>query len=256
MAAVGLIGGCAHALREEAFQVRLDGAVFLGDDVPARLQFPRRSSGFRVEQVGNRRTLGRPNEFLFRLGQIACETVDAFRAQPDSPVRDFDVGKHVCLREIGLLRLRSLICVRCECGDVDQPRYAVVGARARNNASAIRVADEDGWTADPAQRTSYGGDVVRGCVEAVLGCQHLMPVRLKGSDHLAEAGTVSPKSVTEYDTGFGLLLMRCHSVICRRILVTTCRRRRAGVSNFLLTCFRCDGPAIAGSVKVLTGRDK
>jgi hypothetical protein len=37
VAAVGLIGGRAHALGTEALELRLDSAVLLGDDVPARL---------------------------------------------------------------------------------------------------------------------------------------------------------------------------------------------------------------------------
>ena len=43
MAAVDLIGGCAHAFGEEALQIGMHGLVFLADDVPARLRLPRRS---------------------------------------------------------------------------------------------------------------------------------------------------------------------------------------------------------------------
>src|SRR5260370_30461875 len=77
----------AHALRHEPFHVGVDSAVVLGDDVPAGLRSPGSSSDFRVEQVGSRHALGRPNELLFLLGQIACETVDAFRKEPDTSVR-------------------------------------------------------------------------------------------------------------------------------------------------------------------------
>ena len=95
MAAGDLSHFGAHPLRNEPFHVGVDGAVVLGDDVPAWLRSPGSSSDFRVEQVGSRREVGRPNELLFLLGQIACETLDAFRKQPDTSVRDFDVGEDV-----------------------------------------------------------------------------------------------------------------------------------------------------------------
>ena len=85
------------------------------------------------------------------------------------------------------MRLGRLIGVRCKCGDVDQPGNAIVGSGARDDASAIRVADENGWTADSPERAFHGGYVVRGCVEAVLGSYTLVPFGLKRGDHLAEA---------------------------------------------------------------------
>ena len=46
--------------------------------------------------------------------------------------------------------------------------------------SAVRVTDEDCRTVDPPQRASYGGDVVRGCVERrILGGYHLVTFCLK-----------------------------------------------------------------------------
>ena len=149
VAAGDLRRGGAHPLRNEPFHVGVDGAVVLGDDVPAWLRFPGSSSNFRVEQVGSRHALGRPNELFFLLGQIACETVDAFRKQPDTSIRDFDVREDVCLWEVRLLCLRCLVGVRSERGDVDQPGNAVVGSGAGDDASAVRVADENGRTADP-----------------------------------------------------------------------------------------------------------
>jgi hypothetical protein len=90
VAALKLIGCGTHAFGEEALQVRMDGAVLLGDDVPAWLRPPGGSSDFRIEQVGSWWEVGRSNELLFLLGQIACETLDAFRKQPDTSVGDFD----------------------------------------------------------------------------------------------------------------------------------------------------------------------
>src|SRR6267154_1925731 len=57
----------AHALRKEPFQIGVDGAVVLADDVPARLRLPGSSPGFRVEQVGFGDALSRPNELLLLL---------------------------------------------------------------------------------------------------------------------------------------------------------------------------------------------
>ena len=138
--------GCrgAHAFGEEALAVRLDSTVVLGDDVPAWLRLPGRSCDLRVEQIWSRHGLGRPNQLLVLLGQVACEGIHAFRKQPDTSVGDFDVREDVCLREVGRLRLGRLIGVRCKCGDVDQPGDAIVGSGARDDASAIRVADKNG----------------------------------------------------------------------------------------------------------------
>lgn len=71
MATGDLMRGGAHSLRNEPFHVGVDGAVVLGNDVPAWLRSPGSSSDFRVEQVGSRSEVGRPNQLLFLLGQIA-----------------------------------------------------------------------------------------------------------------------------------------------------------------------------------------
>ena len=85
------------------------------------------------------------------------------------------------------MRLGRLIGVRCKCGNVDQPGNAIVGSGAGDDASAIRVADENGWTADSPERAFHGGYVVRGCVEAVLGSNTLVSFGLKRGDDFAEA---------------------------------------------------------------------
>ena len=114
---------------DEALQLRIDGAVVLGHDVPARLRPPGGACDLLVEQVRGRHALGRPDELLLLLGQVSREAVDAVREQPDAPVRDLDVGEHVGGRELVLLALRRLVLVRGECGDVDEPGNAVVGSR-------------------------------------------------------------------------------------------------------------------------------
>jgi len=199
VAAGDLRRGGAHSLGDEAFHVGMDGAVVAGDDVPARLRSPGGSSDYRVEQRGIRNALGRPYELLFLLGQIARETVDAFGAQPDSAVRDLDVGEDIGLREVRLLCLRCLVGVRSERGDVDQPRNAIVGSGAGDDASAVGVTDENRGAADPPKRAFNGGDVVHDGVEPVLGGDHNVTFCLKCGNHLAEARAVRPELYRVYE---------------------------------------------------------
>src|SRR6266550_2479086 len=164
----------------------MDGAVVLGDDVPAWLRFPGSSSDLRIEQVHVRHGLRRPDQLLLLLRKVSAKILDTFRKQPDASIRDFDEGEDVRLREIRLLCLRCFVGVRSERGDVDQPGNPVIGSGAGDDASAVRVTNEDGGAADPAQRASYVGDVVRGSVEAVLGGYHLVTFSLKCRNHLAK----------------------------------------------------------------------
>jgi hypothetical protein len=218
----------------------VDGAVLLGDDVRAWLRFPGGSSNFRVEQVGSGHALGRPNELLFLLGQIAGETVDAFRKEPDASVRDFDVGEDVRLREVRLLGLRCLVGVRSERGDVDQPRNAVVGSGAGDDASAVRVTDEDGRAVDPPQRASYGANVVRDRVEPLLGGYHLVTFCLKCGDHLAKARAVRPEPVTKDDARFALrrfhfVLLSVHAFLFRYVEKLICQLGEAAQCHTVTT---------------------
>ena len=93
----------------------------------------------------------------------------------------------VRLRKLGRLRVGHLIGVRCKCCEVDQSGNAIVSSGAGDDASAIRVADENGWTADSPERAFHGSYVVCGCVEAVLGSNTLVSFGLKRGDYLAEA---------------------------------------------------------------------
>ena len=106
--------------------------------------------------------------------------------------------------EFRLLALRCLVRVRGECGDVDQPCDPVISSRRRDDASTVRVPDKNGRGDDPAQRAFYRGDVARECVEAVLGGDHLMPIRLKRGNHLVKARAVGPDPVAKHDARFGL----------------------------------------------------
>src|ERR1700758_3508168 len=129
--------------------------VFFADDVPARLRPPSGSPDFRLEQVGFGNALGRPNELLLLLRKVSAEILRALRTQPDTSIRDFDVGENVGPRELGLLRLRRFIGVRSERADINQPDNAVVGSGAGDDASAVGVADQDYRAADPTHRCFY-----------------------------------------------------------------------------------------------------
>src|SRR5258708_5568461 len=204
MAAVDFISGCIHALGEEALQVRMDGAIVLGDDVPAWLRLPGGSTDLRVEQVGLGDYLRRPNELLILLRKISAEILGALRTKPDTSIHHFNMVEHVGLREVELLRLRRFIFVGSERADINQPGNAIVGTGSGDDASAIGVADEDNGAANPADRCFHQSDILCRCVEAVLRGDTLITLRLKGSDQLAEARAIGPEPVAENDAWFSL----------------------------------------------------
>src|SRR5437588_2028103 len=177
---------------------------------------PSGSPDVRLEQVGLGDALGRPNELLLLLRKVSAEILRALRTQPDTSIHDFDMGEDVGRRELGLLRLRCFIGVRSERADINQPDNAIVGSGAGDDASAVRVADEDNGAADPAYRCFHQGDVLCRCVEAVLRCNTLIPLRLKWNDQLAETRAIGPESVAKHDAWFGL--RRCHFLLLIDVL--------------------------------------
>ena len=86
MAAVELAGSRADALRKKALQIGMDGVILFADDVPAGLRLPCGSPNFRLEQVGFRDALGRPNELLLLLRKVSAEKLRALGTQPDSSI--------------------------------------------------------------------------------------------------------------------------------------------------------------------------
>src|SRR5436853_430328 len=99
VAAVELIGGCAHAFGHSALEIGMHGAVFFAHDVPARLRLPSGPPDFRLEQVGSGHALSRPNELLLLLRKVSAEILRALRTQPDTSIYDVDVGEDVGPRE-------------------------------------------------------------------------------------------------------------------------------------------------------------
>src|SRR5258708_18512173 len=130
----------------------MHSVVFFADDVPAWLRLPSGSPGFRPEQVGFGDALSRPNELLLVLRKVSAEKLCALPTQPDTTIHDFYLRKDVGRREIGLLRLRTLVGIWCKRTDVNQADNAIVGSSAGDDGSAVGVADKDDRAADPADR--------------------------------------------------------------------------------------------------------
>src|SRR5712671_3772293 len=115
----------------------MHGIILFGDDVPARLRLPGSSPDFRLEQIGFRHALGRPNELLLLVRKVSAKILRALRTQPDTSIHDFYMGEDVGPRELGLLCLGCFVGVRSERADVNQADNAIVGSGACDNASAI-----------------------------------------------------------------------------------------------------------------------
>src|SRR5260221_992281 len=152
------MGGSSHTLRREAFQVRMDSAVVVGDDVPTRLRLPGGARGIPAEQVGSRRIMGGPNNLLLFFREVSSEADDAFRTHPDAPVRDLNAFEDVGNGELLLLALRSFVRVGGKGSDIDEPGDTAIGSFGRDDTSTVRVADQNGWATHPPQRPVYHGD--------------------------------------------------------------------------------------------------
>ena len=180
VAAVNNVGARVHPFREEALQFRLNRAVMVRDDIPTRLRLPGDTGCVPAEEIESRGVMGRPNKFLLFLREVSREALDAFRPHPEAPVSWFDKFEDVGGRVRRLLALRCFagIDVGRESGDVYESDDAIIGARGRNHASSIGVADEDGRAANPPERPIDRGHVTFGCVEPVLGGHYFVAVRL------------------------------------------------------------------------------
>jgi hypothetical protein len=97
------------------------------------------------------------------------------------------VGEDVRDGELLLLALRGFGLVGCERRDVDQGGDAVVRPRVRDQGTAVRVTDKDHRAADPPETTGDAVHVAFQGVQAVLGADHLVPIRLQRGDQLLEA---------------------------------------------------------------------
>src|SRR5580658_328161 len=139
----------AHALRGEAFQIRMDGTILAGHDGPTRLCPPCNAIQLLLcEQVLGWRKMSGPDDPLLLGGQISGEVGDAVRLHPNAAIRNFDMPEDICLRKFVLLSLRCLTFIRPERRDIDQGRYAVIHAGVRYDGAPVRVTDKDNRAAD------------------------------------------------------------------------------------------------------------
>ena len=105
MTAGDLMRSGAHAFGDEALQVELHGAVLGGHHVPTGLRPPGDTIEPLCEQVRGRGKVSCPDELLLVLRQVACEALYTVRENPNTPVRDFDVGENLGDGEFPLLGL-------------------------------------------------------------------------------------------------------------------------------------------------------
>jgi len=98
---------------------------------------------FCSKRFATRDALGRQNDPLLLLRQIAGETPDARGTEPNAAVCDLDVGKYVRHGEFLLLALRGLCFVGCKGCNVDQGSDPVIRPCVRNQRAAVGVANED-----------------------------------------------------------------------------------------------------------------
>src|SRR5580700_11046918 len=85
-----------------------------------------------------------------------------------------------------------------------QPGNAGVGTRGCDEGPAIGVSNEDRRALDPRQCAFRCGNVACQRVEAILGRDHLVPLRLQRGDDLPKGRAVGPNPMDEQDARFAL----------------------------------------------------
>src|SRR5262245_57037991 len=124
------------------------GVVFRSQNVPARLRLPRSALDLLLlEQIGDGRIVGCPDELLFFLGKVSREKLSTVRKHPGAPVRNIDAREDIRRILIELL-LDGLADVRSDRCDVDKAGHAIIDARGRNGSASVGVTHEDDRAAD------------------------------------------------------------------------------------------------------------
>ena len=186
----------------------MNGMVLQAQNVPAWLRLPRGALDRMLrEEVGVRREMCRPDEFLLLLGKVSAEKLSPVRKHPGVPVRDLDARKDIrgILVELVLYRLAD---IRRNRSNVDEAGHAIIDSRGRDGSAAIGVTDEENGAANAVERPLHHSHVLFERLQAVLNRNDLMAVRLQCGDDLAEARAIGPDAVAEYD---GRLDFRGHS---------------------------------------------
>src|SRR6202012_1567348 len=100
--------GCAYAFRDPPLEIGMNGMVLQAQNVPTWLRLPWGALDFLLlEQVGDRRKMGGPDELLLLLGKVSAEKLSPVRKHPSVPVRDLHARKDIrgILVELVLYRL-------------------------------------------------------------------------------------------------------------------------------------------------------
>src|SRR3954466_8248557 len=128
----------------------MHSVVFRGQDVPAWLRSPRdlvRAELLLLEQIIDGRIMGRPNQLLVCLGEIACEELGATRKHPGTPIRHLDARENVRGIFVELI-LYGFAGIRSDRCNVHQPDHALTRACACNGGPAVRMTDQEDRTTD------------------------------------------------------------------------------------------------------------
>ena len=131
VAAFHLNHGRSHTLRDPSLQIGMHGVVLRGQNVPARLRFPRGSGDLLLlEQIDDGSIMSGPNQLLVCFRKVSREKLSTVRKHPGSPVRDLDAREDIQWILVELI-LDGLADIRGNRSDVDEAGHAIIDTRGR-----------------------------------------------------------------------------------------------------------------------------
>src|ERR1700722_14938920 len=107
-----------------------------------------------MEQIGDGRIMGGPDELLLFLGKVSRKKLGAVRKHPGAPVRDFDASEDIRWILVELL-LYGLADIRGNGPDVDEASHAIIDPRGRNGSAAVGMTHEDDGAPDAVERALH-----------------------------------------------------------------------------------------------------
>src|SRR6185369_5920204 len=127
---------------------------------PGWLRLPRSALEILLrEEVGVRREMCRPDQFLLLFGKIPAEKLSPTRKHPGVSISDFDAREDIRWILVELL-LYGLADIGGDRSDVHEASYAIIDARSGNCGSAIRVPNEENRVTDAVKRALNHGHVL------------------------------------------------------------------------------------------------
>src|SRR5439155_26646645 len=115
--------------------------------------------------------------------------------------------------------------------NVDETDHALVGARARDGGSAIRMADEKDRAANTIECALHRRQVLFEGVQAVLNGDYLVPVGLQCWNDFVETRTIGPDAVAENDRRFALRRHTAFPFLVRTSVVEGLEEFRTGAKE-------------------------